>query len=205
MSDLLGDTNTGEFTQLLLNSGVNPLNENFTLNFIPQGMFYNCTYDKELEIPNSVKHIRTGAFQKSNIGNIKFNSNIEKIGMEAFVGSQIKELNLKDSNIRYISVNSFISSALESINLSGCNDITIDVCAFNQCLNLKSIVLPSVFSIRKFAFGGCVNLQHIKYEGNVKDFYANCIIHKGNFLDSKNVEYIECRDRDISIGNLFNE
>lgn len=198
------DEEIGEFAQILLNSGINPLNENFTLNSIPPHMFQGCTYNREIEIPISVKRIDVSAFQDSNIESIIFNSNIERIEFESFERSKIKNLNLKNSNIKYISTNSFIGSSLEFINLSGCNDPTIDVSAFSQCINLKFIILPSIFSINKYAFGGCINLQHIEYEGNVKDFYNNCLIQKGNFLDSR-VEYIKCKDGNISIRELFKE
>lgn len=78
-----------------------------TLEKIGDDAFYNCSSLKDVALPLSIKKIDTGAFCGCrNISNLNLSSNHKElsIGKFAFIGTKIKEINLK--SLIYIDVDS---------------------------------------------------------------------------------------------------
>jgi len=104
-------------------------------------VFDGCALDS-IDIPSSVEEIRERAFANSNVKNVVFSpdSKLRKIGKEAFQGC-----------------------ALEVIDIPSSVEI-IEEAAFENCVQLRSVFLPSDSKRRKIspnAFRGCDSLKNI--------------------------------------------
>lgn len=122
---------TSEFTQLMLDLGINPLDY---MDRIPP--YY--LMDREVSVFNVPKHIKV-------------------IGREAFSGSSIKQINIpQDCELSIIENYAFDNcDELTEIELSDNVNEIYSHC-FNGCSNLEKIFIPqSVINIGPYVFAGC--------------------------------------------------
>ena len=175
---------SGELTQLLLKSGIDPLN---SLDYIPGFYMYGSTitnfnipnHIKEIRedafsnsninkifIPNSVNHIETGAFMEcKNLNNIQLPKNISFLSSIVFAGSGLKEIVIP-GNIKEIKHRAFIECNLlkRVIIEEGVNSLRSEI--FLWCNSLDYIAIPqSINYIGRNIFGGCSKLKYINYNG----------------------------------------
>ena len=158
------DDKVGEFTQILLNCDIDPLNY---LSNIPS--FYLHSINKEnIIIPDKIKFIGGAAFANNQaLKSIVIPSNIHEIGYRAFRDCH----NLKE------------------IKILG-NNITIEPETFLNSHNTKELYLSKqVKEIQYHAFYNCYKLTEIIYEGTPKEF-KNIHINRGAF-DTDTDQYIQ--------------
>lgn len=124
-----------------------------------QNTFYNCPIEYvflgrniEYEVSNDGGG---GLFQNfPTLKSIDFGESVSTLPQFIFAQTQIKELKLS-KNINYLGIGSFaFCDSLSSISF---NDSIkkIDKSAFDHCLNLKEIVLPSCLEALNCSFYGC--------------------------------------------------
>ena len=132
---------------------------------------YTSTYI----IPDSVVEIESYAFQRSFYSKVYFPDNLKKIGEEAFAGSSIKSIELK--NVVEIGRYAFAGCIeLEYINL-GRKMETIGFYSFGQCDKLKGVYIPdSVKVIEECAFEKCYDLKYVVGCKNV-EFTSSFVEH----------------------------
>lgn len=82
---------TSEFTLLLYECGMNPLEQ---LNEVPRGMFRNLNDNRfrKIIIPSNIKHVRAGAFRNAIVDEVIIEEGCEVIHSMAFAQSKIKKL-----------------------------------------------------------------------------------------------------------------
>lgn len=208
----------GEFTQLLLTAGIDPLKH---LTYIPEG-YLSETDIQEFNIPPHMESIKTGAFEHCNlltsitipsklidIGGwvffncinlkaIEFQSHVECIGEYAFYKcSSLEKIDIPGS-LTVISRYTFYGcTKLEGINFPN-TIVSIESHAFQRCTSLKSISIPkTVSSIGRFTFGECSALKDIYYGGTEEEWNE---IAKDEYWDYNTSNYtIHCTDGDIAV------
>ena len=186
---------SGELTQLLLKSGIDPLN---SLDYIPGFYMYGSTITN-FNIPNHIKEIREDAFSNSNINKIFIPNSVEYIGEGVF--SDCKNLNniQLPKNISFLNNIIFYSSGLKEIvipgnikeikhraftNCSLLEKVTIEEGTnileseiFLWCNSLNNITIPqSIYYIGHNIFDGCSKLKYINYNGT-EDQWKRINIH----------------------------
>ena len=164
----LGAESVGEFTEVLLEAGINPL---AYLDYIPIDFLFNIKI-KEFKIPNHIKSIGDNAFYGCDkLINVDIPNSVTSIGESAFSWcSGLTSISIPDS------VNSIESwafcdcSNLEKVNIP--RSVTkIGERAFFGCASLKEIIIPEEITIiEDDAFGGCDKLT-IKYNGTEKQWW----------------------------------
>lgn len=108
---------------------------------IGEESFKNCTAIDEIEIPASVKEIKSRAFQYSSI----------------------RVINLE--NVEYIGENSFEYSRIAKIDISSAKKV--DYSAFYNCHALESAKFPNIIDIMNYSFYNC-NLSKIEVPNSCK-------------------------------------
>ena len=80
--------------------------------------------------------------------------------------------NLNDTDVQYLE-EMIREAALQELNLKDALLYTINVCRFNDCKSLTSLVLPDVLQrIEKGAFGGCTGLTTISLPAGLEYMYG---------------------------------
>ena len=112
---------------------------------------------------------------------------------------EIKEIYIPD-NVTKIKVYAFANSKIEKVRMSP-NIVTIEPEAFFNCENLKEIVLPEKLEvIRKHAFGSCLDLKNIRFEGTKKQLNEMYLL--GDPFKEVATSTIHCIDGDVEIDSL---
>ena len=202
----------GEFTQLLYNSGVNPLK--YLKNSIPSGFLFG-TNITSINIPKTIKYIRPNGFRYSLLESIDIPDNIISIGQEAFAYCvNLKSVKLPNK-LTEIAFETFINcESLQNIDIpqsvikinynafKGCNNLKevklreglqyIGASVFRDCESLEKMEIPnSVKTIGYRAFSECASLKAVKLDRGPKTlgnelFYNNdtiAITYPGTFKD----------------------
>ncbi len=151
-----------------------------TVVYIGDNTFYNCSGLLSVTIGNSVTSIGSSAFNNcSGLTSITLPSSITSIGTSAFSRcSGLTSVTLPNS-VTSIGIGTFSGcSGLTSINIPN-SVISIGSSAFSGCSGLTSVTLPnSVTSIGSYAFSDCSGLTSVTLPNSVtsietKTFY-NC-------------------------------
>lgn len=149
---------------------------------LSQGVFEDCDSLKEIDIPSNItvigpyvfngaeveqvvlhqglKEIQDGAFHNCPIREISIPKSVTKIGNSCFTDADLREVVIPGS-IKEIPLSAFSGSLLEKVTLEEGVE-TIGVGAFDNCLHLKSVVLPGTLKkIDMNAFMECRSLTDI--------------------------------------------
>lgn len=127
----------GQFTQALIEAGINPLEH---LTYIPTD--YLCGTDiNTITIPDDATYIGSWAFSNTHITAVMLPKNIKKVFSRAFADCKQLTTVLMQSGVE------LLSSA-----------------AFKNCINLTTINFPATLTdIKENCFGNCVNLPEEIY------------------------------------------
>ena len=177
------------FTNLLMDSGINPLEH---LDVIPNYYAYGTSLYKELKVPPNIKSIGDYAFLNAGLIKVQTGLYIESIGEGAFAANNgLKDIHLDNKGtLKKIGRGAFSNcSNLDRIVI--CDGIEeIDSQAFEFCTNMKELRMwPSVKRIGDGAFFGCNKLK-VWYYGTINQFrqiklddsyltHVNCLLKNG--------------------------
>jgi hypothetical protein len=166
--------------------------------------FASCAKLSSVTLPDSLRVIGGFAFSRcGKITSIAFGASLVEIGCNAFEGTGLQHVTIPDS-VTLLGDSAFESSrSLETIKLgrgvkvirkytfAKCNNLRsvtfvgqlerLEFTAFQNCISLKSIVLPiSVVRIEDQALGGTTDLNAVYYEGTREDFLRIDITRASN-------------------------
>ena len=177
-----------------------------SVNNISAYAFYNCTNLEDIEIPDSVTTIGESAFSRcTGITSITIPDSVKSIGDYAFSNcTSLERVTIPNSvasiggsafyrctNLKYNefqNVNYLGNSSNPYVMLVAPKDLSITYCninsntkyissyAFQNCKNLKSIIIPdNVVGIGSSAFSNCIGLTSITlpFVGATKDAMSN--------------------------------
>ncbi len=107
-----------------------------------------------------VTEIAAGAFREENITSVTFGSNLERIGREAFLGTQIPSAELP-AGLKSIGAKAFEGCSITEISL-GEGIESIGQAAFRGCTELGTVTFNGgEVEIPVFAFNGCTSLTEV--------------------------------------------
>ncbi len=170
--------------------------------------FQNCNSLKEIILPDSLENIGPYAFAECiNLKNVKLPSTLKSIGDFAFKNTCIEEIDIP-VNVNRIGINPFIGcNNLKKILVdkknaqyysSGKHNIIVDKYKCKLITGCKTSVIPkSVKTIAGYAFGGNVNLKQIIIPKNVTNIINsafNGCINLTNIAVSKQNKIYDSRD-----------
>lgn len=220
-SKKIGFAIKGEFTRMILDSGINDpaeimgyiprsyLRESSISNYkIPNNVtlisdvaFSNCKSMTSITIPNSVTSIGEHAFQHCfSLTNVVIPDSVTHIGNNAFYGCvSLKNVIIPDS-ITSVGFSVFsLCYGLKSVVI-GNNVTSIDNYAFSNCDSLMRVVIGSgVTSIGGLVFTGCKNLKEIQYKGTTKQAITNLKVKNKKWREGSAIEKIICTDGVIEL------
>ena len=162
-----------QFNYLMYQAGIDPLNSDKSLNYIPSYYLYN-TDIREINIPDHIIAIGHGAFEDcTSLGEIILPKKLIDIASYAFYCCT----SLTDINIPF-----YVSE--------------INNYAFAYCPGLQSITFgPHIDRFPDFMLAGCVELADIGYQGTMEQWRD---IQKSEWWDDHTGDYvIHCNDGDI--------
>lgn len=163
---------------------------------IGENSFYHCLNVSKITIPSTIKTIGNGAFVGSSIKEIDIRNELSEISDSMFKDcSKLLRITIPDS---VTNIGSFAFSGctnLTSITIpDGVTNIGCD--AFYKCTSLANITIPdSVTRIGSYSFYGCTGLINIKIPDNVTS------IGDSTFSGCTGLTNITIPKRVSSIGN----
>lgn len=191
-----------EFTQLLLQIGVDPLEH---MSCVPID-YMRDTDITSIDIPDNVTAICSGAFNSCNdLRSVTLPSHLERIGIHAFAYCEaLKNITLPNS-----------LQVLEAWSFRGCTSLTridipdsinkINPGVFTNCTALEHITIPkSVKKIYEDAFANTPKLYDVTYDGSVNELHKMSYVHRNAFRRSAE-SVIHCTDGDVVISDLYEE
>ena len=158
-------------------------NKTYVVTSIGHGAFNNCTRLKDVKIPNSVTFVGDYAFYNTEWLNNQFNV-LVYAGLVAYqyknrdiIMPEGKIVTVRDGTLG-ISPSCFSGhDELYGVNLPN-SIIAIGGGAFDDCTNLKSIVIPSSVTSMGKCFNRCTNLTSVTW--NAKRISGNIINPEGS-------------------------
>ena len=132
-----------------------------TLKVIRREAFYDTPYLKSIVFPEGLTSIEFLAFSDSGLESITIPSTLEAVGKWAFSGENLKEIVLSEKATRIPDYLLYSVHGVETFVIP--EGVTvIGTGAFGECVNLKSITLPSTLQeIGEDAFAGCEALTQV--------------------------------------------
>lgn len=161
---------------------------NLTECLIPEGVkrissqaFQNCTKLTDISLPSTIEYIAQGAFSRSGVSvlevakdnpfftiidGVLYNKTVTSI---VFVPDSVENIEIP-ATVQNIADAFLQCDSLRTVTFQeGTTIASIGQCAFADCTNLESIVIPdSVESIQWGAFAGCEKLEEIIIPNSVK-------------------------------------
>lgn len=149
------------------------LNTNVTT--IPRSCFEGCTGLEEYELISSITKIGPNAFKGcEGLLNVIFSQGLTEIGANAFQGcvNLSTQVNIKlPAKLVTLGEGAFKGCTnLKGVDFSAIEkaDFVVSMYSFNNCANLKTVVLKAGHTVKSFAFSGCVKLE----EAGVENYSA---------------------------------
>ncbi|MDD4185311.1 MAG: leucine-rich repeat protein, partial [Candidatus Methanomethylophilaceae archaeon] len=138
----------------------------------------------EVDVPDTVTTIKSGAFSLSSIGFITMPGSVTSIEGGAFSVSSLTSVTIP-ANVASVSGFAFSNChALKSVYILG-NATLIENYAFNNCSSLMSVVVPDHISpMGEYAFSSCDNLILLGILGSTETDYSNLIANFPSTIDS---------------------
>lgn len=143
--------------------------------------FWSCVHLKSIKIPVSVTSIGRQAFEGCGFTSITIPKAVNNIGFSSFNKCfSLIEINVEEDNPNYSSINGVLLNkdcttllqypgGLTGEYVIPNSVTTIGENAFNDCMNLTSVIIPnSVEIIDDFAFSYCSNLTTVYIPNSVK-------------------------------------
>lgn len=158
---------TSEITRVLLDAGINPLEE---LNYIPAQYLENDDKVKDFKVPNNILFIGESAFQGSSLESIELPKDLKSIGQKAFRLCHIEKVVFPDS-LKDIEQNAFsLCTYLKEIETP--KECIIKDYAFYKCRDLKKVVIgDGTPAIDQGTFEGCTNLEYLSLPQSIMHIY----------------------------------
>ena len=149
---------------------------------IGTGAFASCSNLKTLKLPSSLSSITAGVFTNSAIETIDFGNNTNLTALGEIIDN-ISQIASSENGVFNF------EQSLKKIDLSGCTNLkTIGDMAFDNCINLETLLLPdSIEEVGYAAFSGCSSLNYYEIEG---------VKYLGN-ENNKNLVLVRCTDNTI--------
>ena len=201
--DNLHAKDIGDFTSILLDFGVNPLEY---MTEVPDLYFYEQPYETTFIIPDNIEHVGAHSFDEAQIESIIVGSGVRSIDQGAFAfNGKLKSVEIRGP-VEKIKTGAFQGCPLlEHIELpKTVKDLYSQV--FLHCHALTSIEIPEgVTEIGTQLFDECNSLQSVKIGGAVKEIWARAFY---NCTALKKIIYNNTRDSWYNISkhpdwNLF--
>ena len=168
--------------------------DKYTVTAIGDSAFWECTYLKEVTIPQSVTSIGDSAFNIChNLTSVTINGAATSIGDYAFAQCKALTTVLSGEHITTIGEKAFWDC--ESLkNVTSLQDVTsIGPVAFGCCYNLTTLSLgENLETIGEGAFYYCSSLSEITIPEKVKEIKAGhrTYVFQGTFTGCRNLESI---------------
>ncbi|MCR5507649.1 MAG: leucine-rich repeat protein [Lachnospiraceae bacterium] len=138
---------------------------------IPQYMFWGCTSLKTLSLPESLKTIKSGAFQNSGLSELTIPSGVTQINDSAFSGcALLKDLTLPATLTNLGGSVFYGCTSLKNITIPA-TVTTMGNYVFANCTGLESVRIESV-KTGSYTFRGCTSLGSVYLGPGVTDFDA---------------------------------
>ena len=125
-------------------------------------------YVSEIQVPACVEVIADGAFEGSDVMEVKLSEGLKKIGACAFANCKdLQTVNFPES-LRLIGAEAFLNCiSLSNVTIPN-GVMKIEERSFGGCHSFTSITIPNrVTSIGTEAFGACVNATSVKIPNSV--------------------------------------
>ena len=193
---------TGEFTSILMQAGVDPLEDMIE---IPAYFLYEQKDIKSFNIPIGITGIGRSAFVSAGLESVTIPDSVREIGTSAFSGCEnLKTVELPTGVELYMGAFDF--SGLESVELK---DVKLrDIIIFYNCKQLKSVVIKGDTPvIPTNTFEGCFNLTHVELPASLKGVESSIFLGCSRL---RKIDFAGTMDqwKDIKIGKdnakLFN-
>ena len=114
---------------------------------IPEGMFDECKQLQQVVLPNTVERFGMWAFWCNfALSDINFPDSLKELGYAAMAGTNIEQLKLP-ATVERIGEYCFGGANCSTVDLSLTQLKELPGHAFNECLNIKSIILPASMEV----------------------------------------------------------
>ena len=135
------------------------------LTLIDFSMFRDCISLSSVEIPETVETIGIDAFCNcSSLNNVVFPSHLKEIGSSAFYGCKnLRNISIIPDSVTQIGALAFSDCAFETVEIPEKVSM-FDYSVFQNCKNLKTIIIPSNVTKLKGTFLGCESLEKVIME-----------------------------------------
>lgn len=151
--------------------------------------------DSDVDIPDIVTHIGSGAFSGSNINSVTLPANLTYVGDEAFSWCGSLSYISNPAKLKYIGNSAFYNCERLSAMVFPEGLTYIGDEAFHSCKELSSIILPnSITYVGKGAFSWCEKLKNVVFSNNLSSIlektFEGCT-KLSNIMIPDNIKKIE--------------
>ena len=129
---------------------------------IPDGMFNKCEQLQEVVLPNTVERLGMSSFWRNfALSDINFPTSLKELGYAAMAGCNIEYLQLP-SMVERIGEYCFGDAQCTTVDLSLTQLRELPGHAFNECTNIKSIILPASMEVITDNFYLCPEIERVE-------------------------------------------
>ena len=139
--------------------------------YIDSEALADLQYITDMEFPDTLVSIGSGAFANSGIKSVKFNSKITAIPNSCFANTKLSDVTLKyPTSLEYIGEGAFSNTVVTSFPFtSTASELVIGTNAFSGCTQMSAVTLPdTVYSIGAGAFEGCSAAKSVSIGKNTR-------------------------------------
>lgn len=153
---------------------------------IEERTFYECASLESVKLPDNLKYINDFAFYYcKKLKNITMPNKVILIGAFAFSGCKnLENITIPDS-VHYIrkgafsDCDSFTSITIPKNVTNDLRQSSVSTRLFEDCVNLRSVILTSGYNIQGDTFSGCKNLESITFTGTIESWKDRDCAEKG--------------------------